>query len=252
MGTVSNIFDATERAVGRNPQVTWIDTPAEFLYPPGTGTDGANVGVGIPDAVSAYVIASLRHKEGRSSALCTIVRSQFLSATTYTLDVDGDAYTTTGKADAVAAAADLVTQINDAAVGNVRASAVARYTDGIKDTVWVYETDVNGGAAADLVVSFTSDGGADATEGYVDATAAKIRLWVQMKSPSALPVLAPWVVPQQGDLGAVPAGGVTERFNVAGFLRLYVEVYDLEKDPGHGAEMLARPFIGIAPAIPEE
>lgn len=251
MAIVQDILDATSLAIGRNPQITWIDKPAEMLYPPGTGVSAANIGVAVPKAVSAYVILSPRIAVGRKSGLLTLVRSTFLSAYTYTVTVDGTPYTSAGQATAMAAVASLVLQINTAAVGNVRALAVASTTDGILDTVWVFETDVNGGAAANLVVNLASTGGGSTIEGYVDPVSFKARLWVQMASPAQLPLGVPWTVPQNGDLGAVPAQGLTERYNVAGYQRLYVEVYDVVKDAGDGAGVAARPYVVIAPAAQE-
>ena len=252
MGFLTNILDATEKSIGRNPSPTWIDLPAEMLYPPGTGTDAVNIGVSVADAVSAYILASPRAVVGYKSAHLTITRSSFLSSYTYTVDLDGNTYASTGEADAVAAVADLVSQINTAAVGTVRAAAVASTTDGILDTVWAYEPDVNGGAAANLVVDFTSDGPAGTAVGYVDPESFSVRVWVQLASPAQLPQSIPWAVPLNGDLGAVPAQGVVERLNVAGFQRMYAEAYDVVKTAGDGANVTARPTLFLAPAIGED
>ena len=259
MAIISNLLGATELSIGRNPNATWIDTPDEMLYPPGTGTNAVNIGVSTAKAVSTYVLLSRRAVAGRKSAHLTVVRSAFLSAYNYIVTVDGTAYASTGKADAMATVADLVSKINTAAVGNIRASAVARTTDGVLDTVWVYETDVNGGAAANMTINFTGETApssgsavpAAALEGYVDPASFSARLWVQLPTSTLIPVAAPWVTPQAGDIGAISAQGFVERVNVAGFMRLYVETYSVTKDSGDGSGVTARPWVYIAPAIAE-
>lgn len=253
MAVVSNIIAATELAIGRNPSVTWFDDLNEILYTPGLGTGGANIGVGIPDAVSAFIVASPRHEAGYKSAYLTIVRSVYDSTANYVAIVDGTSYTTTGQSTAIAAVANLVSQINTAAVGNVRAVAVSRTTDGVLDTLRVYENDTTS-ATANVTINFTTtnSAGASAIEGYVDAESCKIRIWVRMSSPATLPISVPWVMPQNGDIGAVAFRGLAERLNVAGFTRIYIEAYDIVKASGDGSGVAARPFIAIAPAVPEE
>lgn len=253
MAVVSNIIAATELAIGRNPSVTWFDLLDEMLYTPTTGTGGANIGLGIPDAVSVYIVASPRHVAGSKSAYLTIARSVYDSSADYVAVVNGTSYTTTGESTAQLAVADLVSQINTAAVGNIRAVAVARGTDGVLDTVRVYETDTTS-ATATVTINFTTtnSAGATAIEGYVDAESCKIRLWVQMASPTTLPIQVPWVMPQNGDVGAVPFEGLTERLNVAGYSRFYIEAYDVVKASGDGSGVTARPFIAVAPAISED
>lgn len=252
MAVVNNLLAATELSIGRNPNIAWIDTLDEMLYAPGLGTGGVNIGIGIPNAVSAYVAISPRHVAGYKSAYLTISRSVYSSAADYVAVVDGTSYTTTGETTAEAAAADIVSQINTAAVGNIRAVAVSRYGDGSLDTVRVYENDTSS-ATANVTINFTTtNAAADAIEGYVDAESCKARIWVQMRSPASLPIPVPWIIPQGGDVGAVDLQGLVERLNVAGFIRLYVEAYDVVKASGDGAGVEARPFIAIAPAIPEE
>lgn len=250
MGTVSNLFDATERSIGRNLLVVWLDSPADFTDPPETASDGANNGEGVAGGVSVALIASPRYMAGRKSAFLTLTRSAFLTATTYTVDLDGNVYTTTGEIDSPTAVAVLVSAINTAAVGNIRAAAVASTTDGVLDTVWAYETD-SSSATADMVVDFTSDG-VDDTVGYVDPESFAVRAWGKISTPSGLPVEVPWVQLRNGDFGAVPDQGLIERLNIAGLSRLYVQAYDVVQTTGDGAGVVARPYIAVAPAIAED
>ena len=259
MALVTNLLNATELAVGRNIEWTWIDTPGEMLYPPGVNTDNPNPGISVVDAVSAYVLLSPKARANARSAFFTIDRTEFLSGTTYTIEVDAGTYTTTGEATAMDAVADLVNDINTAAIANTTAVAVARTSDGILDTVHVYELDTGSGgtvtAANPVFDMYDDSGGSTASEGYADPASFKARIWLKPSTPTGIAqsLDLPWVLALNGDYEDVPDQGIAARINVAGFERLYVEVYEVTDSSGDfstGGE--ARPTVFVGKAIAED
>lgn len=255
MSTVSNIIAATELSIGRNPSITWINDPDEFLYSPGLGTNGTNTGISVVNAVSAYLMISMRHAAGQKSAYMTITRSLWGSSYSYAFWVNGTTYTTTGQASAEATVDVLAAAINAAASATTdpRAVAIASDTSGTIDTLYVYALDVaaTGAASALRVNATTTNSATGAIKGYVDPTACKARVWGKIARPSTLPIDTPWLLIQNGDIGAVTVRGFMERLNVAGFERIYVEMYDITKSGDDDAGVTARPFLAIAPAIAE-
>lgn len=259
MGRVKNIISSTELAFARNPNIYWIDDPREYTDGPeedAATNAGLNKGIGIRDAVSVYLQISPAYYNTGKSSFHTVSRTAFLVGEIYTVTLDGGsgatAYTNVGTETTVPDVVQAIVDDINAGIFNTTdggvAYAIAGSGDGVIDTVWVYQ------AGGSFSVNATCSTLTVATDfpSYVDATAVSARVWAQFISPSGLPITMPWGLVSNGDLGSIPAQGYVERLNAAGFSRIYVELYSITKDAGDGANMVARPFLAIAPAIPED
>jgi hypothetical protein len=262
---VSNILAATELAFGRNAEWTLITDPNKYTYAPETGdpdsTTYTNTGISVLEGVVGYISICPKYKPNQRTSWHTVKRDVYDSSEDYVIVVNGTSYTTTGESTYEGAVDDLVAQINADIVNpeDARARKVASETDGVLDTVEVYALG-NPATATDpvLVVNATtthSSGVAVAFPSFADADACSARIWVKFKTPTGFPagMTLPWRMPADGELGTIDDRlGWCEQVAIAAVERLYVEVYDVDKNASDGADVLARATVILGVAIPEE
>jgi hypothetical protein len=197
--------------VGRNPSWSAQATDAQT----GAPADDA-AGLTILNSPRVMLHAALRETPHLFTARILIDTAD--ASTSYSLVVNGNAITpVTGEATAAGIIADYITAVGAAAPVDALVTVVGEesVSGGGIDTLLI-----EGKAEADLTITAAATSGTGALTLTTDATVASLRLW-------GLPKGAPnWVLVRDGDFGPLDYRGFVERFDTAGFERLYVEVYD--------------------------
>lgn len=247
MGDFETVNDLSILTVARRPQ--WVAQGASTGAPDGTG------GVYLQDSPKAALAILVREETHRRSGRVAIL---FDGASTYTVDIDGNAVATVGNIDLATTIADLAADITadtPAGAGDlVTATAVESVVGGGIDTLLL-----RGKAEADFVVTLSVAGGAGTITGTLDRSGTSTRLWFTGKSPNAPGATssggAGVFALASGAAYVVDYRGFVERFDTAGLDRGYAELHTLTNpaDVAGAAATIAyrTPDILWGPAVKE-
>lgn len=210
----------------------------------GGAPSGGSEGVDVTGAILALFAVALRRDPSAHQSYVEITTAD-LSATTYTVTIDGNAVDYDASAENPSDQDALVQGIaaainNDGTVGAlVSASAIDDDNDGTLDTVLIRNDDADETVTHTTAVSVS--GGTGALSASEDADAASVRLWGRPEyqsgelasvSNTAGVRRIPWVLVNNGSFAALDYRGLTERADVAGFARLYLELFDVTGPSG--------------------
>lgn len=257
-GAFVRVNEATELAIGRNPNPQYLLTRADNRNPPGvTG----NLGIALEDTVSCDVVVTPTLFAGYITALAAIDPGTYDTGTTYTLTVDGTGYSSTGASNTVEETAEEIRDLINATAAapeDSTATIIDFDGDGIKETIVVrnkgdYEADPV--VDPSLTVDFSVSGGSGSwREVSIDAEIVSIKVWGLLKSRLGVAIPIPWVVPQEGGPWPreISADGDMFRLNVPMCERVYVQEVAITERAGSGVDVTPHYFLAVAPAIPEE
>ena len=256
MPLYQQLLEATQLKIGRRVEHNWIDLPAEFTYGPGLGTSGVNIGVSTANSVQARLTMSLRQVLGQKSLYAIANRARWTSAKEYKVDVNGTVYTGTGQASLEATLQQIADAINTAFPNAYDPKAVltSSSTDGIIDTILVFEEDDPAGSVAAMLVNIAVTGPTALAPdfiGYVDADAANAAIWTKPNSTTALPIEIGFTKKGGYATQALTTSGVNIDIDVASDERIYVQLSSVTKASGDGANVTPRPLLVISPTILE-
>jgi len=249
----TRLNEATELAIGRVTSNTYLyRNLGQHVGKPGTQAvaNDQNQGVDLSaSAVSVYADFSPQIKAGYTTALVTLVAADFDAATTYSVTINsGTARTTTGQTTVGAAAAELVSEINDNE--DETAVAVDFDGDGVAETVMIFST------TAFLVSAFSASGGGGSMVVSVDMDTSSepdLYVWLRPKTPAGHWTTSPWGRAVSGSIALAPSNFPTMRINAARYSGIYFEFSAAPSTPsGTAAGAEPHAWMCFAEAVQED
>lgn len=209
------------------------------------GPSGPASGVSVLGALKTRVVVQLRRESSDTAPRrwARITFPIFDAATTYAIEINGDAYSTS-QATLAALLSTLVAAINVGKAGVCTATPADANDDETNDSI-----DIVGDIDADFAVVAGKSGGTGTIAAEVDASTAAVTVWGRPKANQDLtaPTVRPtsWVV-----LGtaAAPSGGYTELFDTAGIDRVAVAVVGA-KNGSDGTVTVRQPDVWVGPHL---
>jgi hypothetical protein len=213
------IKELAERAQGRNP--AWVSQAAY------TGAPSSAVsGIDVEDAIVALVSASPRREVHNHMSRVTVTTND-LTLTTYTVTIDATPVAYDASASLPATGAALLTGIADAINANGTVNLLVFATvedldgDGLAETIVIRNIT---GEANTHTTAIGVAAGTGAMAFDEDATGMTLRLFCLPVNNTLVPPL-PWVMANNADAYVVDYRGFTERFEIPGVKRLYIEAH---------------------------
>lgn len=242
MGLFEELNEAGLLSIGLTPQ--WVDLTLAAV----TGApDAASDGVFLENSPTTLVFVALREEVHRRT--CRVVVTVADVASTHTNTIGGNAVATTGRATPALTVIDMVADI----IADGPAFAVAQPSVDPDDATGATLL-LTGKAEADYAIDSTVAGGTGAVTISADALSCNLRLLHTrggiVKSGSAA-LANRWVEPNGGAFSSLDYRGFSERFDTAGWDRLYPEIDTVAGHGGDGSVTLNLASISIGPAVLE-
>lgn len=235
MGLYDDLNRSGLLAIGLIPE--WVDqdaTTAAWTGAPNSAADG----VYLQDSPRAMLHVAARESVHQREGRVTITTFD-LTTTVYTVTIDGTPVVYDASAELPADNAALIAGIAAAIEADATATLVV---DAVTDPADASSVLITGKAEADWSLDFGVAGGTGAGAATAAATGFDVRAYVTpggiIKSGSAGNA-AGWVQPADAIYSGNTYRGFTERLDVAGLDRLYLEVYNLTKHASDGAGVTA-------------
>jgi len=238
------VNDLSILQAGRRPE--WV-AQVDPAYPNGMPVPGSGIGVYLQNVLKTLIKVNPREESYRRTSYITIA---FDGASTYTVDIDGNAVATPADTDVATTIGNMADDINadSPGAGDVVLATAIESDPGVSgiDTLLL-----QGLAEDDYIVTLSVAGGAGTIAGDLEYTEAKARVFFTGRQPN----IGDDYQLANGATYTIDRRGFIERFDTAGLDRCYVELFDLVEPAdvaGAAATKTYRdPSILIGPAVLE-
>lgn len=235
---MSNFETANRLAVLNGTEIVNWQEQASFIGAPSSGSSGISV---LASQVAIIAFSMRRFDVANRQASTSIT---FDGATTYTVNIDGNAVATAGNTDLKTTLQDIADDINaDVGPGAgdiVTATAVDTTGDGNVDQVKLV-----GKAEADYSLVISVAGGAGTITAVADPTDGSFRVFRRPSGLTSTAIPPSW---RKIDDGVLVLQGKDQNYNVGGMERLYVEYHGLG-GVGDSGTITYSPRADIGPGI---